>query len=99
MEKFIKKKDLCEVMVLIAAKAIAHVDKVRVEISIRQIIEPEVHIVVYGKNYERLVEQDYRLVPEGMDASDVAHETIMAALAILEDAEDQAECETPSNDK
>jgi hypothetical protein len=93
MEKYIKKKDLGEVMAKIAAVAIENTDKLKVEVSIRDIVGPEVQVIVYGKNYERIAEQNYRLVPDGMSADEIAEETVMTALAKL------GTSETPSNDK
>lgn len=90
MEKFIKKKDLGEVMAKIAAVAIENTDKLMVEVSIRDIVGPEVQVIVYGKNYERLAQKNYCLVPDGMSADEIAEETVVAALA---------KSETPSNDK
>ena len=71
MEKFIKKKDLGEVMSKIAAVAIENTDKLNVEVSIRDIVGPEVRVIVYGKNYERIADQNYRLVPDGMSADEI----------------------------
>lgn len=93
MEKFIKKRDLGEVIAKIAAVAIENTDKLNVEVSIRDIVGPEVRVIVYGKNYERIADQNYRLVPDGMSADEIAEETVMTALVKL------GTSETPSNDK
>lgn len=101
MEKYIKSSDLAEVMAELAATALDYADKVSMDTTMRKFADVMMLTVVVrdSNTYVRLVEQEYRIVPDTMSPEQVANETVFNALEQIEEERKSAEDQTPSNNE